>query len=268
MARARTRSGWPAVAAIVLMVGAPRAFPAPASPRPLAALYPSLDPAILEKARGAEGYSSSADSAAQLKLVPAGEAGAALQRALEGRKYSFLVETLGFVEDGAGQVGADELDLYNAMTRFRSLSGVTYRSHSKGEGTILFDAVTRISDLKKAEALADEAASSLPERAEHLVRLKDANFGTSYYRIELDTRLPGILFSMANAKPLSVFLVPVVGEEGLFSLFYVERTAEGLAVYGISGGLVSGIAAKQVNLPSAVRKRMSAIRGWLAGARH
>lgn len=272
MARARTNFVLSISAATLLFFSSSLAFSTPLSPEPprsLAALYPAIAPETLAKARSLEGLSASADTAAGLAFVPVGEAGAFLMRTLEGRKYSFLVETLGFIDDAPGpgsRSGGDKLGLYNAMTRFRNLSGVTYRSHSRGEGAVLFDDVTRISDLKKAQALPDEAATSLPERSEYLIRLKDANFGTSYYRVELDTRQPGIFFSMVNAKPLSVFLIPVVGEGGLFSFFYLERTKEGLLVYGVSGGLVAGAAAKQVNLPSAVRKRAAALRGWLVGA--
>ncbi|HOX31122.1 MAG TPA: hypothetical protein PLB91_02255 [Spirochaetales bacterium] len=240
--------------------------PAAAAPRPLDALYPSLDPALLEKARQAGGLSAPADSAAALSLVPAGEAGAALRKALEGRRYSFLVETLALVAEGIPE-GEGKLGLFNAMTSFRELSGLTYRSHSRGEGAVLFDEATRISDLKKAAPLPDEALVALPEAAEYLVRLKDANFGTSYYRVGIDSRLPGLLFSMVNAKPLSVFLVTVAGEGEFFSLFYVERVEEGLLVYGLSGAKVGGFAAKRVDLPSAVRKRAAALRTWITGSR-
>jgi hypothetical protein len=253
MARALTRL-LAAAAAIALAATAETA-----EARPLSALYPALDPAIIVGAARPLGYSAVVEGTP--RLLPAGEAGAAVLRALEGRKSSFLVETL-VIAKGVG--AGSKLELYDSMTRYRGLSGVTYRSKSQGEGTVLFSEVARISDPRKPQPLPDEAASSLPERAQHFIRLKDANFGTCYYEVLLDTRGPGIALAMSNARPLSYLFVPVVGEGGLFCVFYVEPVSEGLLIYGISGGTVSGLAAKQVNLPSAVRKRAAAIAGWLA----
>jgi hypothetical protein len=267
MARALTRLA----AAALLALAAPLIPSQPASAqaaaplgaamtaRPLSSLYPNLDPAVLAAATSARGYSASAEAAP--RLLPAGEAGAALARALEGRKRSFLIETLALIP---GLKAESKLAVYNSMTKFRGLSGLTYSSKSKGSGAVLFSDVTRISDLRRAERLPDETVASLPESAEHLIRLKDANFGSSYYRVELDTRAPGIVFAMTNARALTYFLIPIIAEGGLFCIFYVEPIREGLLIYSIDGGNLPSAAEKQVNLSSAVRKRAAAISGWLA----
>jgi hypothetical protein len=256
MARALTRPA-AASAALTFLLALPL-FAAPTA-RPLSALYPKLDPATLKSARSPGGYSAQAEGAPL--LLPNGEAGAAIARTLEGKKSSFLVETLSLIP---GYEAGSKLELFNSMTRFRSLSGVTYASKSKGKGTVLFSDVTRISDPRKAASFPDEAAASLPERATFYIRLKDVNFGPSYYKAELDTRAPGIVFALSNVRPLSYFLMPVVAEGGFFCIFYVEPVQEGLLVYGVSGGVVSSAVAKHVNIRSAVRKRTTAIAGWLA----
>jgi hypothetical protein len=245
-------------AAAVIAVAARGAI---AEGRSLAELYPKLDPAVGAAMGKPGGYSASAGDAPQ--LLPASDAGKVVAKALEGRKHSFLVETLTLVP---GVAPESKLELYNAMTRYRSLSGVTYSSKSHGTGSVLFSDVTRIADSRKGEALPDETVAVLPERVTEHLRLKDANFGLTYYKADLDTRAPGIVLALSNSRSLSYLLIPVVGEGGIFCIFYVEPVEEGLLIYSLSGGSISALAAKQVNLPSAVRKRAAAIASWLAAA--
>jgi len=253
-----------ACALIAILAAAPAAAaqgPSPAS-RPLAALYPKLDAAILASLLSSGSYSADSDKT-EPALLPAGEAGAAIAAALEGRQRGFLVETLALVP---GAKAASKLELYNCATKYRALSGVTYSSKSHGDGAVLFSEVTRLSDLKKAKAVPDVAVSLLPESADHFLRLKDANFGTCYYEAALNTKAPGIVLALSNARPLSYLFIPVVPVGGMFCVFYVEQVKEGLLIYGASGGNLSGAAAKQINIPSAVRKRAAAIAGWLASS--
>jgi hypothetical protein len=258
MAGARIR---PSVAALALVLAALAGSGTAWAERSLSAVFPKLDPAALAQARSQDGYSATGDSSP--RFLPSGEAAAIIAKALEGRESSFLVETLTIVP---GKAAASKLDLFNAITRYRGLSGVTYSSKSKGEGSVLFNEVTRIADLRKATPLPDLPAASLPASAEQYIRLKDANFGTSYYRVRLDTSPPGIVFAMSNARSLDYFFIPVVAADRLFCIFYVEQASEGLLIYSVSGGKVSGTAAKQVNISSAVRKRAMAISGWLVSS--
>jgi hypothetical protein len=83
--------------------------------------------------------------------------------------------------------------------------------------------------------------------------------------MDFDSRTPGILLSLTNVRALSVFLIPVLPEGGMFCLFYLEPTDRGLAIYTLSGARLGGFASGQVDIPSAVRKRVGALRSWLIG---
>ncbi len=237
---------------------------APAQQRALSSLYPGFAQAIPAGAASAGGISDSGSSPGELGLLPAGEVGAALLKALEGRRYSFLGETLSILPRKVIQSPAlrDKLALYNAISQVRSLSGITYRSSSQGQ-RVLFDEVTRVADASGGRILPDTTEADLATRSGFFVRLKDANFGTSYYRMDFDTSFPGILMAMSNARPLQAFMMTVLGEGEMFSYFYIEPTQGGLVIYSLSGAKVEGFAARQVDLPSALRKRATALKAWL-----
>jgi hypothetical protein len=52
-------------------------------------------------------------------------------------------------------------------------------------------------------------------------------------------------------------------ENTFTALFYVEPVAEGLLVYSAAAAEVSDFVAKQINIPSALRKRLDVIIGWM-----
>jgi hypothetical protein len=48
-----------------------------------------------------------------------------------------------------------------------------------------------------------------------------------------------------------------------FARFYMEPLSEGVLLYSVSGADVSDFVAKQVDMPSAVTKRLRVITGWV-----
>jgi hypothetical protein len=95
------------------------------------------------------------------------------------------------------------------------------------------------------------------------MRLKDVNFGNSYYKADISFTPYGLVYNLSNFKDLSYLFFKVIKEDKFFARFYMEPLSEGVLLYSVSGADVSDFVAKQVDMPSAVTKRLRVITGWV-----
>jgi hypothetical protein len=203
-----------------------------------------------------------------LSLSPNPAAGIALAGIVEERKPAFLVESLLVIPypahwDGAPAAG-ELLPVYNALGKIRNLEGRVYRSFTRGAEVPLFEEATRIAGPKKTSPLPDPTpAGSVPDGETFYIRLKDANFGNSFYRADIERQGPGLLYSLTNFRNLTYLFIPVIKEEKFFARLYFELLAEGILVYSIAGADVSDFVAARIDMPSAIRKRLEVITGWV-----
>ncbi len=172
-----------------------------------------------------------------------------------------VIESLQVVKDITNR-SIDEI--YTALSRIQNLAGRSYYSSNRKKEVPLFEEAVRISDLKKQSPLPDPQGNLIFHNKESMyIRIKDINFGNSFYRVDIYPSENGLLYAMTNARSLKYGIIPIIGEEKFRSLLYIETVQEGLLVYGIAATDVSNFVASQIHIPSAIRKRFSVIKEWM-----
>jgi len=96
------------------------------------------------------------------------------------------------------------------------------------------------------------------------MRLKDANFGNSYYRGDIALFRNGLRYSLTNNKNISYFFITVIKEEKFTVQLYFEVIAEGILIYSLAGTDVSDFISSRIDMPSAINKRLAVIISWAA----
>jgi hypothetical protein len=225
-------------------------------------LFPGLDPqkkqaafsGILTETRDRDFY---------LRLAPAGELQTKIAGfVLEETRPVCLIESLTVVPYLDAPL--ELLDLYNAVGKIRNLKGRLYHSATRDENIPLFEDATRIQGPKNLAPLPDPAnAAVLPATDRVYIRLKDVNFGNSYYQGDISLASGGLLYGLTNFRSLSYGIFPVIKTGKFTAQFYTEPLAEGILVYSAAAAEVSGFIADMVSVPSAIRKRIAVILGWL-----
>jgi hypothetical protein len=256
----------------LLQLGA-QTVPAPSADAPGAALpekrsfneiFPGIAPAVRQAVFSNEGYSKSAETVSRSSLVASGS-GIDLQiiDSVFAKKPGFLVEAIKVVPDAAGRYSL--LDVYNAIGNIRGLKGRPYYSFTRNEKVPLFEDVTRIAGPGKNTPVADPpAASQIPPSETIYMRLKDANFGNSYYRGDIALFQRGLRYSLTNNKNISYFLITVIKEEKFTVQLYFEAISEGILIYSLAGADVSNFVSSRVDMSSAISKRLAVIMSWAA----
>jgi hypothetical protein len=225
-------------------------------------LFPGFDPR--QKAQAFSGViTETRDSDFALRLAPAGEPGAKIAGlALEDIRPVCLVESLTVIPYLNAPL--ELLDLYNAMGQIRGLKGRLYHSATRDENIPLFEEADRVQGPKNLSPLPDpEQSPTLPATDRVYIRLKDANFGNSYYQGDIAVHSGGLLYGLTNFKSLSYGFIPVIRERKFKAHFYVEPLDEGILVYSAAVAEVGNFISGMVNIPSAIRKRIEVIVGWL-----
>jgi len=157
------------------------------------------------------------------------------------------------------------LDIYNALGKIRNLKGRLYRSSTRGKEIPLFEEATRITSEKNTTAIADPApASVLPKTETVHVRLKDVNFGNTFYRAEMSLTQNGLIYTMTNSRNINYMLVPVMKEGRFIARLYIEPIAEGILIYSVAGADISDFVASKIHVDSAITKRLTVITSWAA----
>lgn len=177
------------------------------------------------------------------------------------RNPGYLVESIIVVRGAPGSVSL--LDVYNALGNIRDLRGRLYSSATRGQDVPLFEEATRIVSDRNTSAISDPpAATVLPHRETVFIRLRDVNFGNTFYRGEMSLHQNGLRYTLSNFRAMSYLLVPVIREERFVAQLYFEPITEGVLIYSIAGVDISDFFASRIHVDSAISKRLSVITSW------
>jgi len=225
-------------------------------------LFPVIGESQKMEAFSPGGYIRAPEKNESLEITPAAGSGINLQAAVMKAKPSFLVESL-LVIPYQGKV-LDKLDAYNALGKIRDLKGRLYSSHSRNAVVPLFEDATRLESEKKTNPVPDPGpARELPVSETVYIRLKDINFGNTYYRGEMTTSTYGVTYSLSNFRNISYLLFTVMKEERFTAILYMEPLKEGMLVYSVAGADTSDFIASRIDIPSAISKRLAVFIGWI-----
>lgn len=223
-------------------------------------LFPRLDAATKGRIFSPEGFVVSTKTAAGLTLLAASALDAAISDSVFKQHPAYLTESL-LVIPTSKPVSFTRI--YNAVGNIRGLKGRLYHSFTRKEETPLFEDATRIASSKKLSPIPDPPlAASVPASETIYIRLKDVNFGNSYYRADITANGQGLLYTLSNFKSLTYLFIPVIKEDKFIAQLYFEPIVEGVLVYSLAGTDVSDFIASQVDIPSAIRKRLDVIIQW------
>ena len=179
------------------------------------------------------------------------------------RNPGYLVESISVISGKPDSVSL--LDVYNALSNIRGLRGRLYNSHTRNETIPLFEEATRIAGERQTAAVPDPApASVLPRKETVYIRLKDANFGNTYYRGEMELVQNGLRYTLSNFRNMNYLLVPVIREEKFIVQLYFEPIHEGVLFYSVAGADISDFFASKIHVNSAISKRLAVITEWAA----
>jgi hypothetical protein len=231
--------------------------------RSFESLYPGMSGEDKARVYSEEGLVASQGSPS-LKLLPP-SAGVNIAEPVMRRDPSVVVESLMVIPYSRPSLSL--LHVYNALGRVSRLKGRLYHSATRNQNIPLFEDATRIRIISssRTQPLSDPPdAAVIPNSETVYLRLKDANFGNSYYQAEINTDRRGLLYSLSNFRSLSYGFIPVIREDRFIAQLYVEPLTDGFLVYSAAAANVSGFIASKVDIPSAIEKRLAVIIDWLA----
>jgi hypothetical protein len=230
-----------------------------AQKRSLDAIFPGLDANIRNQVLG-QGFIGSSTRSAGFTLLSSAGLGNGMADYILGRRPACLIESLRVLPE----TGADLEDVFGALQNIRSLKNRPYYSETRKAYIPLFEEATRIEGPKKNTPVADPPAGPAAVRTETVyLRLKDANFGNTYYRGDLVPKGSGLLYRLSNTKTFFAFLIPVIREEKFVAQIYIEPIAEGVLIYSVAGADVSDFVSSKIDMPSAITKRLAVIISWI-----
>jgi hypothetical protein len=224
-------------------------------------LFPSMDTEKRAAVFSPSGFLTASKNSRELVLCPAlpetDIAGPVLSK-----NPRFLIESLLVLP--YGRTPADLTDVYNALGKIQNLKGRLYHSATRDRDVPLFEDATRLAGERKLSPIPDTpAVTEAPPGETMYICLRDINFGNSYYRADIAVNQRGLLYRLSNFKALSYLVFPVIGREKFIAQMYIEPLAEGILVYSIAGADVSDFVASQIDIPSAIQKRLEVIIGWV-----
>jgi hypothetical protein len=225
-------------------------------------IFPSLDEAMRKEAFSDGGLFVSQRNTASPRLLPPALAGSGIQQSVLERQPVFLIESLLVIpfQDS----GPDLLAIYNACGRVQDLKGRQYHSFTRDRNIPLFEDAARIQGPRKLSAIPDPPpASSVPRQETMYIRLKDANFGNTYYQADISVGSYGLIYGLTNFRNLTYLFIPAIREGKFTARLYIEPIAEGILIYSLSGVDVTDFIASRIDIPSAIGKRLEVIIDWI-----
>ena len=238
-----------------------------AETRALNDIFPNLPPDIRSSAFTGTGYIKSSNRKSGFVYIGAGQSGYTgidpqIVNTILGKNPSHLIESLLVIP---GKPDTNLLNAYNALSNIRGLKGILYHSDTRKRNIPLFEDATRIVSDKKTTAIPDpNPARSIPAAETIYIRLKDTNFGNTYYRAEISLFQNGLLYRLSNFRNISFLFFPIIKEEKLNAQLYIEPIQEGILIYGFAGADVSDFISSMVDMGSSVSKRLAVIISWIA----
>ena len=230
--------------------------------RSLNELFPGLSEAQKKQVFSQSGYIHSLEKNEKLDLLPISSSGIDLVSIVMKSKPSFLAESL-LVAPYSGRA-LNKLDAYNALGRIRELKGLLYHSHTKNANIPLFEEATRLGSERRNNPIPDPPpAKELPLSETVYIRLKDTNFGNTYYCAELSTSPYGVTYNLTNNRTITYLIFPVLREGKFSAILYIEPLQEGMLVYSVAGADASDFISNRIDIPSAISKRLAVFIGWV-----
>ena len=228
-------------------------------------IFPEMPSAVREAAFSREGFFQSTKKIQRSALAGSGQNAIDPQiiETILVKQPGFLVESILVVPGKADEYSL--LDVYNALGKIRELKGRRYHSFTRNEYVPLFEDVTRIENPGKNNPIADpKPVSRIPSSETIYMRLKDVNFGNTYYRGDMTLVPRGLRYSLSNNRNMTYFFVPVIKEEKFKVQLYFEPIAEGILIYALAGADVSDFVSSRIDMASAISKRLAVIISWVA----
>ena len=230
--------------------------------RTLDQLFPGLNESQKNEIFGGEVYINSLKKNEVFSLIPAPGSGIDLISAVLKTNPSFLAEALLIVPHPARMF--DKVDAYNSLGKIKNLKGRLYHSYTKKADIPLFEDATRIESANRNHPIPDPPpAKTLPVSETNYIRIKDVNFGISYYRSQLSVSPYGVTYYLTNTKNLTYLLFIVMREEKFSATIYLEPIAEGMLVYSLTGADASDFISSKVHIPTAIEKRLAVFIDWV-----
>jgi hypothetical protein len=244
-------------------------YPVFAETRSFESIFPGLAPEIRTAVFSQEGYFKSSNRAAGLGILNDSPGAAAfaldsrIRDSVLGKGPGFLIEAMRVIPGPPDSV--DILAVYNVLGNIRDLKGRLYTSATRQKIIPLFEDASRVESASRTRNIPDPApASEVPRSETVYIRLKDVNFGNSFYRGDITLDQYGLRYCLSNNKNISYLFVPVIKEEKFTAQLYFEPIQEGVLIYSIAGADVSDFVASRIDMPSAISKRLAVIIGWVA----
>jgi len=250
---------------LLLILSSLAAQNVPTAQRSFDHIFPGISSNVREAAFSKEGYYRSTENIQRSALIGSGQSAIDPQiiETVFSIQPGFLVESILVVPGKSDEYSL--LDVYNALGKIRGLKGRRYHSFTRNEYVPLFEDVTRIGSAQKNNPVPDPApASNIPPSETIYMRLKDVNFGNTYYRGDMTLVQHGLRYSLSNAKNMTYIFITVIKEEKFKVQLYFETIAEGVLIYALAGADVSEFVSSRVDMPSAINKRLAVIIGWVA----
>ena len=210
-----------------------------------------------------EGIIRTISKGGSLELSPSPDSGIDLPARILATGSSFLAESLVVIPYNSRKLTV--LDAYNALGEVRSLKGRLYHSSTRNQEVALFEDAVRLESDKKNNPIPDPPpAPILPFKETVYIRLKDNNFGNTYYRAEISPQGNGLLYSLTNYRNISYLFFTVMKEEKFNAFLYLEPLAEGMLIYSVAGTEVSDFVSGMIDVPSAISKRLAVFIDWIS----
>jgi hypothetical protein len=198
-----------------------------------------------------------------LELLPAPGTGIDIPDRIRARGFPYLAESLLIIPYRSRTLGI--LEAYNALGKVRDLKGRTYNSHTRSQEVALFEDAARMESASRNNPIPDPPpALAVPSSETVYIRLKDVNFGNSYYRADIAPSGRGLLFNLTNYRNITYLLFTVMRAENFSAFLYMEPLAEGMLIYSVAGADVSNFIAGQIDVPSAIAKRLAVLIDWIS----
>ena len=231
--------------------------------RSLSELFPGLNENQKREIFSRDGIINSAEKNEAMIFIPAPGSGIDLISTVMRNNPSYLAESLLVIPHQSKVLS--RLDAYNALSKVGDLKGRLYRSHTRNAEVPLFEDATRIESAQRDRPIPDPPLSTvLPQSETIYMRLRDVNFGNSFYKAEFSTGPYGLTYNLSNFRNLRYLVFTVMKEEKFSAILYMEPLAEGMMVYSVAGADASDFIASKIDIPSAISKRLSVFIAWIS----